>query len=99
MSVPRQVIIERDDYCLWQINIMLLGDQASLTGTGPMPGSTKRPAGKDDWLREIVEAGQDSLILRGLMPNTQYTLKWSGISGGAAKITIDTEGKNPGTVL
>ncbi|XP_042237938.1 LOW QUALITY PROTEIN: uncharacterized protein LOC121876666 [Homarus americanus] len=45
----------------------------------------------NEWLRVMVESGQDSLVLKGLHPSTQYTLKWSGVSGGSAKITIDTQ--------
>ncbi|KAK3879842.1 hypothetical protein Pcinc_015624, partial [Petrolisthes cinctipes] len=44
-----------------------------------------------EWLQEEVATGQDSVVLRGLVPNTQYTLKWSGNFGGSAKVTIDTE--------
>ncbi|KAK4294238.1 hypothetical protein Pmani_033123 [Petrolisthes manimaculis] len=44
-----------------------------------------------EWLQKEVATGQDSVVLRGLVPNTQYTLKWSGNFGGSAKVTIDTE--------
>ncbi|XP_071522981.1 uncharacterized protein sas isoform X8 [Panulirus ornatus] len=51
-----------------------------------------KAAESTEWLREIVPAGEESLVLRGLRPSTQYTLKWSSASGGgSAKITIDTE--------
>ncbi|KAG7160158.1 epidermal cell surface receptor-like [Homarus americanus] len=33
----------------------------------------------NEWLRVMVESGQDSLVLKGLHPSTQYTLKWSGV--------------------
>ncbi|XP_042885309.1 uncharacterized protein LOC122261629 [Penaeus japonicus] len=37
-----------------------------------------------------VQAGLDSLALKGLLPGTQYNLKWSGVSGGSAKMSLDT---------
>ncbi|XP_066984324.1 uncharacterized protein sas isoform X7 [Macrobrachium rosenbergii] len=44
-----------------------------------------------EWQRASVEAGQDSFVLKGLQPKTEYTLKWSGESSGSAKMTIKTE--------
>nr|XP_027226126.1 uncharacterized protein LOC113818162 isoform X7 [Penaeus vannamei] len=37
-----------------------------------------------------VEAGLDSQALEGLVPGTQYNVKWSGVSGGTAKLSLDT---------
>ncbi|CAL4060282.1 unnamed protein product, partial [Meganyctiphanes norvegica] len=44
-----------------------------------------------DWIRQEVEAGQDSTVLRGLMPSMHYTVKWSGQAGKSAKINIETK--------
>ncbi|XP_068226472.1 uncharacterized protein [Palaemon carinicauda] len=44
-----------------------------------------------EWQRETVEAGQDSLVLKGLQPNTKYTLKWTGESSGSPKMNVHTE--------
>ncbi|XP_050740420.1 uncharacterized protein LOC127010411 isoform X2 [Eriocheir sinensis] len=50
-----------------------------------------KAAESSEWQQMEVEAGKDSKELTGLLPSTQYTLKWSGTFGGSAKITIDTE--------
>ncbi|KAK8752612.1 hypothetical protein OTU49_006504 [Cherax quadricarinatus] len=54
-----------------------------------------KAAESSEWQREVVEGGQDSLVLRDLLPSTQYALKWSGVSGGSAKTTFDTPGITP----
>ncbi|KAK8394530.1 hypothetical protein O3P69_006595 [Scylla paramamosain] len=45
-----------------------------------------------EWLQKQVESGKDSTELTGLLPSTQYTLKWTGSFGGSAKINVETEG-------
>ncbi|XP_045125516.1 uncharacterized protein LOC123512922 isoform X3 [Portunus trituberculatus] len=45
-----------------------------------------------EWLQKQVEPGKDSIELPGLLPATQYTLKWTGAFGGSAKINVETEG-------
>ncbi|XP_069993704.1 uncharacterized protein sas isoform X4 [Penaeus vannamei] len=49
-----------------------------------------KPQNSEDWQRMDVEAGLDSQALEGLVPGTQYNVKWSGVSGGTAKLSLDT---------
>nr|XP_045611187.1 uncharacterized protein LOC123766224 isoform X4 [Procambarus clarkii] len=51
-----------------------------------------------EWQREMVNGGEDSLVLRNLSPSTQYALKWSGASGGSAKTSFNTLGVTAGDV-
>ncbi|XP_063596478.1 uncharacterized protein LOC134773237 isoform X2 [Penaeus indicus] len=49
-----------------------------------------KPHDSEDWQRMTVQAGEDSLALKGLVPGTHYNVKWSGVSGGSAKESLDT---------